>query len=165
MAINRTQRGFVLLIAVIFTSVMLAFGITLGALGYKQQLLSTSAAGSQDAFYVADAVLECLLYADQQQDAFNYADHSASTPPDLITCDNSTATDVSYTYTTAPSDPDPKLLDIQRLSMDGGAHCADVMALKKSSGSTYLYAQGYNVPCASVTDTGRFSSRGLSSWY
>ena len=80
------SRGFALLVAIIFMSVMLTFGLALGALGYKQKVLASSSLGSQYAFYVADAALECILQADQQQNLFAYtADMSAPAP--TMSCD------------------------------------------------------------------------------
>ena len=54
---KKTQRGFALLIAIIFMSVMLSFGLALGSLAYKQQVLASSAIQSQYAFYAADSAL------------------------------------------------------------------------------------------------------------
>src|SRR3990167_3135616 len=91
MALKKTQRaeaGFTLLIAVIFMSVMLAFGLALGSLSYKQQVLASDAIQSQYAFYVADAALECALYADQQQGIFAYPPENPDSTPS-ITCDDS----------------------------------------------------------------------------
>src|SRR3989344_5641097 len=61
----KNTRGFALLVAVIFMSVMLSFGLSLGSLAYKQTVLTASAIESQYAFYVADSALECALLADK----------------------------------------------------------------------------------------------------
>lgn len=163
------SRGFALLIAVIFMSVMLALGLALGSLGYKQELLASSAVESQYAFYAADAALECALYADQQQNLFAYASHNASTPPNTITCDNMSATQMSYSYTAGASG---LLYVSERLSLDSNKHCADVTVYKygqPQSGNitTYLYSQGYDVPCNTVANPAgaRFVSRGEDSHY
>jgi Tfp pilus assembly protein PilX len=164
------KRGFALLIAVIFMSVMLSFGLALGSLGYKQQVLASSAIASQYAFYAADAALECALYADQQQNIFEYASHNAGTPPNLITsvaCNDATATQFQYSYTTGASG---QLIVAEHL--DWGNRCADVTVYKYntplSSGvTTYVFSQGYDVPCAVVgsPSTSRFVSRGQSAHY
>lgn len=162
------RRGFALLIAVIFMSVMLTLGITLGSIAFKQQVLASGAIESQYAFYVADAALECGLYADQQQDLFNYWNHSAGVPPSLITsivCSDASgpSTQLSYTYDAT------KLAVVQRLPFDQGKRCADVSVYKYLSPtpSTYIFAQGYDVPCATVASggTARFVARGLSAHY
>lgn len=51
------------MIAVIFTAVMLAIGVSLASIGYKQVTLSSTVAASQKAFYAADTALECVLSA------------------------------------------------------------------------------------------------------
>lgn len=165
---NQSHRGFALLIAVIFMSVMLTFGLALGSLAYKQEILASSALASQYAFYAADSALECTLYADQQQNIFAYAAHDASHPPSLVGCGDATPTvQLSYSYTAA-------VLSVsERISLDGGKQCADVTAYKYASPqapnnrTTYLFSQGYNVSCATVaTPNGaRFVSRGLEAHY
>ena len=72
------KKGIALLVTVIFMSVMLAFGVTLASLAYKQSVLASTAAQSQTAFFAADAALECALYADQRQGAYIYATYSAN---------------------------------------------------------------------------------------
>ncbi len=165
MAIKKTQRGFALLIAVIFMSVMLSFGLTLGSLGYKQQVLASSAIESQYAFYAADGALECALYYDQRLHSFIYPQFPSSPPP--IRCD--TAAPFSSSMVTY------NLLYWEityRLSLDSG-HCADVTVYKYKNPdpltaiTTYIFSQGYDVSCATVTSPGdaRFSSRGLNYHY
>jgi len=170
MAIKKTQRGFALLISVIFMSVMLTFGLALASLAYKQQILASNAIESQYAFYAADAALECALYADQQKNIFDYATYSSGTHPPLITtvaCADSPSSATELSYTPASGNT---YKDTQRFSLDGGKHCADITIYKSSpgSGKTYLFSQGYNIPCASVATGGnnsRFVSRGLSAHY
>lgn len=166
---NEGKRGFALLIAVIFMSVMLALGLALGSIAFKQEVLASGAIESQYAFYVADAALECALYADQDQDLFNYAAHSPGNPPNLITtvaCNDASgpATQLYYSYTASV------LIAAQRLPLDQGKRCADVTAYKYSSPqpggiTTYIFSQGYDVPCATVASPGtsRFVSRGMQS--
>ncbi len=160
---SASRRGFALLMALIFMSVMLSIGLTLGSLAYKQQVLASSAIESQYAFYAADSALECALYADQQQNLFAYPPTTPSSAP-LMSCGSSapvSATVLSYT----PS----QWIIATRLSLDSGKHCADVTVYKPalSSGTTYLFSQGYDVPCATVASPGgtRFVSRGISAHY
>lgn len=164
---NTSSRGFTLLVAVIFMSVMLTFGLSLGSLAYKQQILASSALASQYAFYAADAALECMLYADQQKDAFNYVTYS-STPPDVskIICDGLQATQSNYVSNLGSS-----LFSVkERFSLDGGKHCADVTLYKYGTvqgpfhRTTYVLSQGYDVGCADIGGP-RFASRGLEAHY
>mgnify|MGYP001603957773 CR=1 FL=1 len=164
MAVKKIQRGFALLIAVIFMSVMLTFGLALSSLAYKQQILTSTSIESQYAFYAADAALECALYADQQQNLFEYTSNMSSPAP-VMTCDGS----APFSPPTVLSHTESRWVIFSRLSFDSGARCADVTAYKPAinSGVTYIFSQGYNVSCSTVENpTGsRFVSRGLSIQY
>lgn len=171
MAINDTQRGpastrsgeagFTLLVAVIFMSVMLNFGLALGSLAYKQQVLTSGAIASQYAFYVADTALECTLYADQQQDLFAYGKYDGK--PKSMKCDGNTVAVIQDPPSVS------QLISRVRLDLEEGTRCADVAIYKSSASSnmTYFFSQGYNTPCATVANPGqaRFASRGLSVHY
>lgn len=160
---EHSSQGFALLIAVIFMTVMLTFGLALGSLGYKQQVLASSSVESQYAFYAADAALECALYADQKQNLFAYTPDSSADAP-VMTCDAAAAISASVLSHTAS-----EWVIATRLSFDSGARCADVTVYKPApdTGTTYLFSQGYNVSCAKVAAPGetRFVSRGLHARY
>jgi len=167
MAIKNKKNGFALLIAIIFMSVVLSLGVALGALGYKQQVLASGATESQYSFYVADAALECTLYADQQQNLFIYALHDGNNPPNLITCDNEPATQLNYDYNAT------RLYVSERFSLDSNTRCADVTIYKYKNPqpptglTTYIFSQGYDVPCSTVNspEGARFVSRGINAHY
>ena len=160
---KHTQRGFALLIAVVFMSVMLTFGIGLGSLAYKQGILASGAVASQYAFYAADAALECALYADQQQNLFAY-NSNLTAPAPSMSCDTGapvSATVLSHTVS--------QWVIATRLSLDGGTRCADVVVYKSepTTGTTYIFSQGYSVSCTTVATPGdaRLAARGLSAHY
>ena len=165
MAIDNTQRGFTLLIAVIFMSVMLSFGLALASLGYKQQVLASGAIASQYAFYVADTALECALYADQRQGLFAYTKYDGN--PKSMTCDGDTVAVVQLPPSVA------LLISTVRLSLDEGTRCADLTVYKyatpqsPSNNTTYLFSIGYDVSCDRVANPGnsRFVARGISAHY
>lgn len=163
------RQGFALFIAVIFMSVMLTFGLALGSLGYKQQILASAAIESQHAFYAADAALECALYADQQLDFFAHRGPSQPEKAPKMTCDGSLATFTTDVPNGIVSWNNNKWVITMRLSLDSGMRCADITVHKPADASetTYLFSQGYNVPCATVEAPGdaRFSSRGLDARY
>jgi Tfp pilus assembly protein PilX len=177
--VNRKQgtanRGFTLLIAVIFMAVALSLGLSLASLAYKQEELASSALQSQSAFYAADAGLECALRADQQEDDFDYANYVASAPNFSVACGEfgHTVTTVCYNTTGCANQwvmswkiplafPDP-------VNQPAGTEtsCAVVTIYKPSgNGTTYLFSQGYSVACANISKVGvRFASRGLSASY
>lgn len=161
------ESGFTLLIAAIFMSVMLSFGIALGSIGYKQQVLASLAIESQYAFYAANAALECALYADRQQGLFTATEPPSSAPP--MSCDGSGATYLpTFPDGMVSSAPDRWVME-ERFSLDSGKHCADVVIYKSPPGGdqTYIFSQGYNVPCGTVESPSgaRFVSRGISTHY
>ncbi|MSU74748.1 hypothetical protein EXS57_03155 [Candidatus Kaiserbacteria bacterium] len=167
MALEVSQRGFTLLISVIFMSVMLSFGLALGSLGYKQQVLASDAITSQYAFYVADTALECALYADQQEALFAYTETSYDGNPKSMTCDGNTVAVVQMPPSVS------QLISTVRLSLDSDTHCADVTVYKYKTPqapdnvTTYLFSVGYDVSCSRVVNPegGRFVSRGVSAQY
>ena len=158
MAIKKHSRGFALLISVIFMSVMLSLGIALASLGYKQTILASTATESQYAFYAADAALECALYADQQQNLF--APPKGGTP---LLCDGGSTT-------VSTSTASGYLISTATISLDSNTRCANIAVYKPtSSGTTYLYSNGYDVSCATAAGApangARFVVRGLNAHY
>lgn len=156
------SRGFALLVAVIFMSVMLTLGLELGSLAYKQEVLASGSVQSQYAFYVADAALECALYADQQQNLFAYPATAPASAPQM-SCGGAAPFSSSFSYTAS------QFAVFTRLSLDSGKRCADVSVYKPATfgAITYAYAQGYDAPCATVANPGtaRFVARGLNAYY
>ena len=167
----RAKRGFALLIAVIFMSVMLTFGLALGSLAYKQQVIASSGVESQYAFYAADAALECTLYADQQEDLFAYANHGA---PGSLVC-GGVATQIG-SGTNGPNCFNTtgctgEWVSTTRIPL--GNDCADVTVYKPSgAGKTYLFSQGYDLSCTQLAQvvagnvtSARYASRGVEASY
>jgi len=145
-------------------SVMLTFGIALGSLGYKQQILASSAVESQNAFYAADSALECLLYADQKLNLFAHQIPQQNPTP-VLTCDGTSAVSVNVDSWNAN-----QWVLSERVSIDSGRLCADVTIYKPAANSgltTFLFSRGYNVSCATVDNPGnaRFTVRGLNASY
>lgn len=161
----KSHRGFALLMAVIFMSVMLAFALTLGSLSYKQSILSSTATQSQVAFYVADAALECALLYDSDPNGSLFAFKAeGALPPSGMTCGGNspispTPRTVSHTATLWVTE--------YTFNLDNGTHCADVTVYKyngpqpPSNIATYIFSQGYDVSCENRTSVSRFASRGL----
>jgi len=57
--------GFAMLFTVLVVSIMLAIGLGISDITYKQTLLSSLANDSQLAFYQADSGVECGMYYDK----------------------------------------------------------------------------------------------------
>jgi hypothetical protein len=158
------SRGFALLISVIFMSVMLSFGLALAALGYKQQVLASSAISSQYAFYAADAALECALYYDQQLNLFALPASNPNGAVPVMLCDGA----APFSVSPGPWTAGVRWVNKLTFNMDSGKRCADVTVYKPApgTGTTYIFAQGYDVPCTTVSTPGaRFVARGENAHF
>lgn len=60
------ERGFTLFYAVLVSSLLLALGLAIFNITYKELILSSGARESATAFYAADAGLECALFWDRK---------------------------------------------------------------------------------------------------
>ena len=164
---KHSQKGFALLVAVIFMTVMLTLGLSLGSLAYKQQVLASSAIESQSAFYAADTALECALYFDQQNNAFAF---SLSPNGPTLSCGGASALSTS-TLQNGSMPSQPWIIRELRIPIGtGGSSCADVTIYKYPPGttpSTYIFAQGYDVSCSTVDSPSgvRLTARGLKVHY
>ena len=149
----RAQKGFTLLIAVVFSAVVLSLGAALLDIAYKQVVLATSAKQSEVAFYNADSALECALYYDQQSNAFSEA---GPFTPSSITCDGRSLanSDSSVSGSTRTTHIWP--------SCAGTGYSAKVTILKGTDGSTGIYADGYS--SCSQSDS-KLVERGLKAAY
>lgn len=126
-------RGVTLLIAIILVSVLLALGLALIDVAYKQAVLASTVKQSEIAFYAADSALECALYWDQQMGAFSY-----STPLSSITC---ATRSMSVTSSVNGS---TRTSSFNVPCETGGGTRATVVAYKQSNGQTAIYASGYS---------------------
>ncbi|MAQ77090.1 hypothetical protein CL684_01020 [Candidatus Campbellbacteria bacterium] len=62
--LNSDKKGFVILFAVLISSLILLMAVGIFNVTQKSSILSSSSRESQLAFYAADATLECALYVD-----------------------------------------------------------------------------------------------------
>ena len=153
MMTHSPQRGFTLLVSVILASVALSIGLALLDIAYKQVVLASSARQSQNAFYNADAVLECALYWDQTQNSFRYTDTSSSIS---ITCGGQP---ITVTFTNPPSGTRTRTFT---MPCSGGGTSGSATITKQSDATTNIFASGYNTCDDSHT---RRIERGLKVIY
>jgi hypothetical protein len=170
MAIKK-HTGFALLIAIIFVSVVLALSTTLSSLGYKQQLLASTAARSQYAFYAADALLECALIDGNKvalQDPYSYQngpyiDDGSKPIPHCGSYNTHGSWPLTECFNTGACPNQritKKLFEIAfsnpndtNETPNTGTLCAELTVYEspnKPAGSTYMFAQGFDVPCSTV---------------
>ncbi|MEO6536080.1 MAG: hypothetical protein ABIT47_00150 [Candidatus Paceibacterota bacterium] len=139
---KKSSQGFALVITLIFVSVVLALGVSLLDVAYKQILLSSSSKQSQYAFYNADSAMECALYYDQKSGVFGYDYVGAFAP----TCGGQS---VTISRRDAPSVGSNRTT-IYDVNCVGGGVSATVTAIKQSNGATNIFANGYNTCNASL---------------
>ncbi len=66
--LKKFNKGYTLLFAVLVAALVLAVGISILNISKKEFLLATSSRDSSEAFYAADAALECAVLDDQNGD-------------------------------------------------------------------------------------------------
>ena len=80
----KKQKGFVILIAVMVSMILLSIGTFIATVAMREIQLSSSLKESQKAFFVTDSVLECALFKEFKGGGFSkeiYTTHTASTAP------------------------------------------------------------------------------------
>ena len=79
---NKNERGFTLLFAVLVSSLVLAIGLSIANLTLKEVKLSGAGRESEFAFYAADTGSECALYWDiKGYNVFATSADSLASPP------------------------------------------------------------------------------------
>lgn len=167
---QKQQKGFVMLFAILATTLILTMTISLSSIAFKEQVLSGTSQESSYADYAADVGIECVRYADTVQHLFDigstgtfdcYGSGTIGDPiPDLP--DGTTVTQVSIDQNFGiPNlnwrNPSPVIHPV----------CAKVYIEKKTneqSGETvtHIVSRGYNVNCADVdasANQGKVSGR------
>lgn len=78
--IQKTEKGFAMLFAVLTASLMVAIGISIFSISLKELQIATSERDSQAAYYAADSAQECAIYWDLKMGAFPTCLDSVCTP-------------------------------------------------------------------------------------
>jgi Tfp pilus assembly protein PilX len=125
------SQGFVILFAVVVSSIILAVTLAVANVSLKEIKFSTSAKDTNDAFFAADAGAECALFNDKStQNKF-----SIGGPAQTITCASvsilPTFSSGFYKFT------------IPNLGSTGQG-CA-VVTVDKSISPTIIISKGYNI--------------------
>lgn len=139
---HSSEKGIALLVAVIFTAVMLAIGTELSSLGYKQIILSSTAIASQHAFYAADTALECVLST-----VYNQL-QGTTLGNKTVYCNGN-----SYTLNYISHESSWNKYSISSMKNIGQNVCARVVVYwpKITSKKVYVYTTGYNNKDCSIT--------------
>ena len=139
---NSSARGFALLVAIIFTAVILSVGLSLLDVSYKQIILASTSKKSQYAFYNADAALECALEMDQVSHTFDYVNEPTGTQPSPIMCEGQ-----SFKYSSVASDGTKRTTTFNiPCQSSSTTYNASVTVYKYLSATptTRIYVNGFN---------------------
>ena len=85
--INTEEKGFVVLIAVLVSGLLITVGVFIANIAIKEITLSNSSQNSQRAFYAADSAAECVLYQDIKLRQFATSTFDTAHPTEII-CNN-----------------------------------------------------------------------------
>jgi len=164
---EKNEKGFVILFAVLLTSIILAIAVAIANVSFKEIILSSSARESHYAFYAADSGAECALYHDLYsqsaqfvagQDVQVMCDSNPSTTVQAVNGLPNTFGSTEYTYNFPTFEFD---------NVNAGAtvkSCNRTVVKKhvevnQSGGTSILETQidsyGYNVSCNDINTRSR----------
>lgn len=152
-----SQKGFTLLLAALVASIVLSLGSSIFLIAQKQVSLSSLGRDSQFAFYAADTAAECALYWDLRYDAF-----STTTPARTPECDGTV-----LAITGKESDP-PYIaeFEVNFFEDESNGYCGQVQVQKNTSNPyTVIHADGYSVPCNTLSASSRALQRSVELRY
>lgn len=122
------QSGYALFTAIVLTSMLMLIAYATANFAVKQLLLTTSAADSHFAFYIADSGVECAMYWDLQNGPTSAFDLSA--PASSVNCGGTSNAVTSVGGTRTFQTP-------------VGTSCA-IVTVTKTALSTTIESRGYN---------------------
>lgn len=149
---NETQKGFISLFTVLLSTVILAIGIGMSSMALKQIVLASTADDANEAFYSADAGLQCAVMHDIQG-VFDAGG------PEQVNCgsaENITIDDGDsgiFIFNQADNGFEWNNENCVRITVD------------KSDLTTEIEALGYNVPCEEIGQSPRTVERALRVRY
>lgn len=141
---SKNNKGFVILFALMVSSVILAISIGVSSIALKEVSFSTSAKGTNDAFFSADTAAECALYHDRTDiNAF-----PISGTVGAVNCS---------TNESGSGDGVTALYSFTMTGLGGQAQSCAKVTISKNAGVdpmiTTITAKGYNIGDASCSST------------
>lgn len=145
------SRGFTILLAALVSSVVLALGVAVFQIAYKQLTLSSIGRDSQHAFYAADTGAECALYWDARFDYF------ASPPPTI---------DAFCGGGNQPLSVSGRGTNSMSFEFEPQSRCVRVRVTKSDTHPrTVIVADGYSAPCLTILENPRTLQRTIRIQY
>ncbi len=139
MIIHREKKGFVLLVAVLISALLLSLGIAILNSTLKELRLSSLGRDSQFAFYASDSGSECALYWDIRGRAFATSTDS-KVPTSGLFCNNQ---DITANPGWSSSKTSNSAKTTFSLSFPPESYCVTVVVDKVGSKTT-IESRGYN---------------------
>ncbi len=150
MRIASKKGGFVLLFAVLVSSVVLAIGTGIFNIAIKELALSRASRDSQFAFFAADTGAECAFFWDRKYFLVEGHEDSLSAFPrtsaDPVTSTNvrCNGSDIGTTWAVTPSDGESATTRFTLTFPDGS--CAKVQVTKTGTGAlTVVTSTGQSI--------------------
>jgi hypothetical protein len=144
-------RGIALLLAIIFTAVVLSIGLSLADISYKQIILASVAKQSEYAFYNADSAVECALEMDQQYNTFNLASepHGANVASEVVVaspipCEGQASSNISMVAYGNSATTITTVIQIPCANNVGKNASVTVYKQASATPHTAIYAEGFN---------------------
>lgn len=142
----KNTQGFVMLFAMLLTSIVLAITIGVANISYKEILLSSTARDSSYAFYAADTGAECALYFDYktQPSVFSIIDGAPTGCAGVTPSMTGGGFDVFGNYREFYFNINAKYCALVRVYKD---YQGDIDGDGISESLTKIDSRGYNVVC------------------
>ena len=129
---NKKNRGFVLLFAIVLSSIVLAVTIGVANVLFQETKFNVSAKDANDAFFAADVGVECALYYDRGTTLNN-----AFTGTAVMNCAGNNITITTVVPSAVWS------FTVKGLGKSGQG-CSKVTVDKSVSPTTHIVSKGYN---------------------
>lgn len=146
---RRASGGYILLLSILISSIMMALGFGIHTLALKELVLSTFARESSRAFANADRAMECALYWDRAfpQNGMPYTIYATSSfyqdiPPGQLNnakCDNVA---INSVWTRSAYTPNSALTTY--LINDAASQTCASVAVQKTPTGTTITSNGYS---------------------
>src|SRR3989344_2749924 len=141
--INKHERGFTILFAMLISSLALAIGVAIYDITVRELDLSSTATQSQYAIYAADTGAECALYWDSKN---TFATSSQSSVPSSgVLCNSIDIALAQWTIESAPTAATTTFM----VTFSPQPYCTSVTVAKSGTPSqTTIVSRGYNASCS-----------------
>jgi len=138
------KKGYLLLFAVVISSIVLAIGLGIFNIVNKALILASAGRSSQIAFYASDSGIECALFWDLKHVGLSttvFATSTASAPPTSgVMCNNE---DIASTWTISGKTESTAKTTFN-LNLSNGTCATVVVSKTESGGRTKIESSGFN---------------------